>query len=570
MHSRDANTAFANTLVDEWARGGVTHAVVAPGSRSTPLALALTRDDRITVRVVLDERSAAFCALGIAKRTGVPAVLLCTSGTAAANFLPAVVEAHHANVPMLVCTADRPPELRGVGAPQTIDQHDLFRGFVRFAHDPGPPEDVEGAAVRWRSLAVRSLAHARGGRPGPVHLNLPFREPLVPTRAPLVDAPGRGGGRPWTTTVTAAAPAGADAARRLATLVTGSRRGLVVAGFGSRVDPNVLQRFAAATGWPVLADAVSNARTGPHAIASYEALLRASGFAGTHRPDLALRLGASLTSRVANEWLAGIPTVLVDEHDEWLDPPRAAVERIVASPSSLLDVATQHLPTADATWSASWQRAERIARDTIDALLDADDEPCEARVARDVAAALPDGAQLAIASSLPVRALEWCMAPRDGLTVHANRGANGIDGFVSTVVGIATAAATGPARPPTVALLGDLCFLHDTNGLLAAPGVDATFVVVDNRGGGIFSYLPQHDLPEFEALFATPPAVDLAAVAVAHGVHAERVASAADVPAALKGSIAAGGARVVVVPVDRERSLERHRALWWAVADALA
>jgi 2-succinyl-5-enolpyruvyl-6-hydroxy-3-cyclohexene-1-carboxylate synthase len=344
----------------------------------------------------------------------------------------------------------------------------------------------------------------------------------------------------------------------------------VVAGFGNRVDPRVLQRFAAASGWPVLADAVSNARTGPLAVASYEALLRASAFADAHRPDLVLRLGAPLTSRVANEWLAGIPTVLVDEHDEWLDPPRAAVERFVASAPSLLDTVTQHLPTPDAAWAASWQRAERTARDTMDALLDADDEPCEARVARDVAAALPDGARLAVASSLPVRALEWCMAPRDGLTVHANRGANGIDGFVSTVVGIAAAGATNPAPTPTVALLGDLCFLHDTNGLLATGGVDATFVVVDNRGGGIFSYLPQHELPEFEALFATPPTVDLAAVAVAHGAQAERVGSAADLPAALKDSIAAGGVRVIVVPVDRERSLERHRALWRAVADALA
>jgi 2-succinyl-5-enolpyruvyl-6-hydroxy-3-cyclohexene-1-carboxylate synthase len=566
MHSRDANTAFANTLADEWARGGVAHAVVAPGSRSTPLALALVREPRITVRVVLDERSAAFCALGIGASTGTPAVLLCTSGTAAANLLPAVVEAHHANVPMLVCTADRPPELRGVGAPQTIDQHDLFHGVVRYAHDPGPPDDVEGSGARWRSLAVRALAHARGGRPGPVHLNLPFREPLVPTGAPLVDAPGRAGGRPWTATVTATARADDDAARRLAALVTGARRGLVVAGFGCRTDGRVLQRFAAASGWPVLADAVSNARRGPYVVASYEALLRTPAFADAHRPDLVLRLGAPPTSRIACEWLAEFPTVLVDEHDEWLDPPRAAIERFAGAPTALLDAATAQLARPQAGWSESWQRADRIARDTIDALLDADDEPCEARIARDLAAALPDGARLAVASSLPVRALEWCMTPRDGLTVHANRGANGIDGFVSTVVGLAAANASGS---PTVALLGDLCFLHDTNGLLAADGVDATFVVVDNRGGAIFSYLPQYELPEFETLFATPPNVDLAALAVAHGAYAERVASAADLPAALKDAVDAGGVRVVVVPVDRERSLVRHRGLWRAVAEAL-
>jgi 2-succinyl-5-enolpyruvyl-6-hydroxy-3-cyclohexene-1-carboxylate synthase len=569
MHSRDCNTAFANALVDEWARAGVVHAVVAPGSRSTPLALALHRDTRVHVDVVLDERSAAFRALGIAKSSNEPIVLLCTSGTAVANFHPAVVEAHEANVPLIVCSADRPPELRDVGAPQTIEQPHLFGTAVRWYHDPGPPDDAgDDAGARWRVLACRAVAHARGGRPGPVHLNLPFREPLVPTGAPLVDAPGRADGRPWTTTTTATSLVDDATARRLADLVARTERGLIVAGFGAAVEARSVERFSEAAGWPVLADAVSNVRTGRNVVGCYEALLRSAAFADAHRPDVVLRIGAPPTSKIVNAWIAGAATILVDEHDRWLDPDRTSSERIVAPAGAALHAILEHLapPRGTNRWTSSWMRADRAARDAIDAALDTDDEPCEARIARDVAACLADGSHLAVASSLPVRALEWCMAPRDGVTVHANRGAIGIDGFVSTVLGIATTAGDSP----TVALVGDLCFLHDTNGLLGAHDHNATFVVVDNRGGGIFSYLPQHDLPEFEALFATPHDVDLAAVAVAHGVAAERVAHASDVPAALKDAMASGGTRVIVVPVDRERSMRRHRTLWDAAAAALA
>jgi 2-succinyl-5-enolpyruvyl-6-hydroxy-3-cyclohexene-1-carboxylate synthase len=571
VNSRDINTAFANTLVDEWARAGVTHAVVAPGSRSAPLALAVARDARLQVQVVLDERSAAFFALGIGKETGVPAVLICTSGTAAANFHPAVVEAHHANIPLLVCTADRPPELHGVGAPQTIDQRNLFGGAVRWYHDPGPPEDEDDVVVnaQWRSLAGRALAATSQPRPGPVHLNLPFREPLVPTGEPMVDAPGRADGRPWVRT-TVAPRAVESAATRLAQFVRTTPKGVVLAGFGARTEPEVIAAFSRASGWPVLADPVSGTRCGP-VISTYEALLRADEWVGANVPYVVVRLGAPLTSKVANAWSERVPTLLVDEYDEWLDPPRAAVERLVASPSELLQSATNLLAGHDAAtpWAAAWQRAERTARDAIDEYLDGAGaaEACEGRIARDVAAGLPGGARLVVASSLPVRALEWCMAARDGIVVHANRGANGIDGFVSTVLGIASV-----ADAPTVALVGDLCFLHDTNGLLAATssGVDAVFVVVDNRGGGIFSYLPPVELPEFEALFATRQDVDIAAVARAHGVAAERVALSGDLQGVVKESLAQRGVRVLVVDVDRERSVAHHRAMFAAVANALA
>ena len=566
MTGRDATSAFASALADEWARAGVTDAVIAPGSRSTPLALALARDGRLRIQVVLDERSAAFRALGLGLATGRPAVLLCTSGTAAANFLPAVVEASHARVPLLVCTADRPPELRDAGAGQTIDQAHLYGRAVRWFFDPGPPADQPGAGAQWRALASRAVAEALGPPAGPVHLNLPFREPLLPTGAPLVDAPGRAHGQPWTISTRGARGPRAEDVARLADLVRANPRGVVVAGWGAAVAPAVAQRFAAAAGWPVLADPISQLRTGPLAISAYEGLLRAPGFADAHRPDLALRIGAPLTSKVATAWLdPSIALVLVDPDDRWLDPQHAAAERYAVDAEALLDAVTHALgnpPAAADPWLSGWLAAERSARTAIDAVLDRASGPSEALVARAVAAALPDGASLVVASSVPVRALEWCMTPRTGLRVLANRGANGIDGFVSTVIGVAQAS----APDPTVGLCGDLCFLHDGNGLLGAAG-GATFVVLDNDGGGIFSYLPPADLPEFEQLFGTPHGLDLVEVARAHGAIAERIDDVGKLTDAL--ATPADAVRVLVVPLDRRASVARHRELWDAVARSL-
>ncbi|MDQ1519733.1 MAG: 2-succinyl-5-enolpyruvyl-6-hydroxy-3-cyclohexene-carboxylate synthase, partial [Actinomycetota bacterium] len=513
MTGHDVTTSFARTLVDEWVRSGITHAVVSPGSRNTPLVLALARDGRLRVDVVLDERSAAFRALGVGLATGRPAIVCCTSGTAAANMHPAVIEAHHARVPLLVCTADRPPELRDWGAGQTIEQTYLFGRAVRWYHDPGPPVDARGVGAQWRALAGRAVAEAFGPPPGPVHLNLPFREPLVPSGASLVDDSARADGRPWTRTTRVRAEAGPNDIAELAELVRAHPRGLVVAGWGTGADPSTVHRFAAAAGWPVLADAISQLRTGAQTVSTYEALLRSEQFARAHRPELVLRLGAPLTSKVANSWLGvDVPHVVVDPHRSWLDPQRSTAHHVAADANGFLTSLTGALGAqpVHSPWLVSWSAAERRARAAIDRVLDDCDAAIEGQVARDLAAAIPDGGTLVVASSLPVRALEWCMAPRTGLRVLANRGANGIDGFVSTVAGVAAA----NEGAPTVALSGDLCFLHDTNGLLHMDrNAATTLVVIDNDGGGIFSYLPQHDLPEFEALFATPSGIDPVAVA---------------------------------------------------------
>ncbi len=571
----DAQAGMARTLVDEWARAGIDTAAVAPGSRSTPLALALAADPRVRVEVFLDERSAAFFALGAARGSGKPAVVLCTSGTAAANFHPAVLEAWHGRVPMVVCTADRPPELRDTGAGQAIDQIKLFGASVRWFCEVGVADEAPAAPAYWRSVAARSVADATGPPAGPVHLNLAFREPLVPSGA-VGPVGGRSGGRPWVTTSAAPSVPDVSDVSRLAGLVAATSRGLVVAGWGAGAGSEVVERFAAAARWPVLADPLSGVRSGPNAISTYDALLRVPAVADRLRPDLVVHLGAPLTGKVATSWLdPDVPRILVDPDGAWLDPHRGASERVVADPGALLAAIALLLEEigggGSSPWLDEWRHAESVARSAVDGLLDGDDEPSEPRVARDLVACLPAGSSLVVGSSMPVRDVEAFARPRRGVRFHSNRGVNGIDGFVSTVLGVAAAA--GPDDRPVVALCGDLTLLHDAGGLLEAArrDIDAVFVVVDNRGGGIFSFLPQAAFREdFETLWGTPHHLDLAALCAVHGIPAHRVARASELAPAVLQAAAEGGIRVAIVTTDRDANVAHHRRLHDAVRHALS
>ncbi|HET7310568.1 MAG TPA: 2-succinyl-5-enolpyruvyl-6-hydroxy-3-cyclohexene-1-carboxylic-acid synthase [Mycobacteriales bacterium] len=560
--ARNAGHAFALVLVDELARHGVTDAVLAPGSRSTPIALALAGDTRIRLHVRIDERSASYVALGIARTTGRPVPVLCTSGTATAHFHGAVMEADQSRVPLLVLTADRPPELRGVGANQTVDQIGVYGTATRWSVDVGVPEPRPDSVRYWRSLTSRAVAVAlgqSGGPAGPVHLNLPLREPLTPDDDGVgFDWPldGRADGAPWS--IAARGDAGAPA--ELVALLEGSERGVAVAGDGLDArDVDGLLRFCADSGWPLLAEPHSNARRAG-ALRAVDALLSDPRFVESHRPDLVVVAGRAGLTRPFLGWLANQPHVVVDRDGAWADPTRSAAAVLGTAPAALATCSAK----AEAGWADSWHAAGVAAGRAIDDVLDRSGLT-EPRVARDLAASLPAGGALVVASSMPIRDLDLTMQPRDGLRIVANRGVSGIDGFISTAVGVALS-----HDGPTVALAGDLSLLHDGNGLLADPRPDLTIVVVNNDGGGIFSLLPQaggDDAATFERLFGTPHGVDVGQLAAAYGVRHSRIST----PAALTEAVTArpDGIHLVEVRTDRAANAELHRQLRAAAAAAL-
>jgi 2-succinyl-5-enolpyruvyl-6-hydroxy-3-cyclohexene-1-carboxylate synthase len=530
---RATQATFCATLVDEWARAGVRHAVVAPGSRSTPLALALTADGRLRTHVFHDERAAAFAALGIALASGQPPVLLCTSGTATTHFHAAVVEADLAGTPLLVCTADRPPELRDVGAPQAIDQRDLYGRAVRWFVDPGVADEAMRGA--WRAIAAQAYLAATGRPPGPVHLNLPFREPLV--GEPMELPPGRDGGAPWTTRPPEPRePIDLSADR------------LLVVGRGGGAAPTIADVTAGLAGRDVIEHG--------------DLILRHAPTAARLRPDVIVRIGRSPASRVVNEWLAVTGATEHVHIDRWSDPSRTA--SVFGGGSDLT-----RLVSGDG-YRAAWRAADDAAEAAIAETLGGFDTLTEPAAARAVIGALPPGAQLVVASSMPIRDVEWFAPRRSDITVHANRGANGIDGTIASGIGVALASGR-----PTAVLLGDLAFLHDSTALIAVRqrAVDLTLVVIDNDGGGIFSFLPQAGTLEaerFEQLFGTPHGVRPEELAAAHGIASVTVEDPEALEPAIRSTMAATGVWLVVVRTDRGANVKAHEALSAAVARALS
>ncbi|MFP5352489.1 MAG: 2-succinyl-5-enolpyruvyl-6-hydroxy-3-cyclohexene-1-carboxylic-acid synthase [Actinomycetota bacterium] len=555
------NRAFSETVVDELARNGLSHVCISPGSRSGPLALAFHLDDRIKKHVHLDERSAAFFALGVAKATGVPAAVLCTSGTAPANLYPAVVEARQSGVPMLVLTADRPPELRATGANQTIDQLKMFGDSVVWFAETGTPESSERAPGYWRSLVCRAVAAGLGVPRGPVHLNIPLREPLYPgpgTEPFPYPHEGRADGLPWTEIAGPSVIPDGDAIDRLARRLSSTTRGAVVAGASAR-DLTGLVDLAAALGWPLLAEPASNLRA-PGTVSTYDALLRAEAFLESHTPEVILRAGKLSLGRPLAALLRRVPQLVIDADGIPFDEHRTAELVVGGHPSSIATEVLDRLnPSPEDSWLTSWRSADASASQAIDAVIASFDAPSEPAVARAVTASLPSGANLFVASSMPVRDVESFMAPRDDVKVFANRGANGIDGVVSTTLGIAAA-----SDAPTFALVGDIALLHDANGFLSADS-EATFVVVNNDGGGIFSFLEQAGADGFERVFGTPHGRDLATLASFHRLHYERIT----MMDALEPALARGARSLIEVRTDRSSNIDHHRALWKAVADAL-
>jgi 2-succinyl-5-enolpyruvyl-6-hydroxy-3-cyclohexene-1-carboxylate synthase len=564
--------------------GGVRDVVICPGSRSTPLALALRTDPRLRCWVHIDERAGAFFALGMAAASRRPTAILVTSGTAAVELGPAVVEARYGRLPLIALTADRPPEAHDRGMPQTIDQDHLFGGFAKWYAELPVPEEGVAAAAHVRGLVSRAVAVASAAPAGPVQLNAPFREPLVPSGAfpGAVDGSSIAGGSALSGERRLSEADVTGLAARLA----GVRRGLIVCGPLDRPGfADAVGGLATATGFPVLADALSNVRFGPHdrsaVIARADALVRASGFAAEHAPDVVLRFGGTPTSRAILEWIAvgGAEQIAVDDGG-WTDPIGLPLTMVGADPVAVAwalaaAVVRQADPdTGPGHWLSAWRAADDAAAAATRAWLDQLAEPFEGEVFDVLGSSLPDGTILMAGNSMPVRDMDAFIGSGDqGPRCLGNRGANGIDGVVSTALGMAAV-----ADGPVVAVVGDICFLHDLGALHAARrhALSATVVVVNNDGGGIFSLLPQAaisqpeiGLPEhFEELFGTPHGIELGPVVRAFGADHE-VLGPRDLATSVASSVGRPGLQVLEVRTDRTRNAALHRDLLAAVAEAV-
>jgi 2-succinyl-5-enolpyruvyl-6-hydroxy-3-cyclohexene-1-carboxylate synthase len=577
MDPTNANTALASAFVEELARCGLRHAVLSPGSRSTPLAVALWRQPDVDARVIVDERSAAFFALGAAQASRAPVAILCTSGTAAANFHPAICEADHSAVPLIALTADRPPELRGVGAGQAIDQLKLYGDSVRWFCEVGTHEADDDGLRHYRATACRAFAAARGEpRPGPVHLNLAWREPLAPlpvegavTATEPLALEGRDP-RP----LTAVTPIDLEPTRFLLDEVAGhiAEAGVGVIVAGRQLDRELrepLAHLAAAAGYPIFAEPTSQLRCGPHdrshVVTAYDLLLRDERFARAAAPELVLRFGEMPTSKPLRAWLAasGAEEIVVDPLGDWNEPTRRAAALLRADPTELAAGWAARLGE-ERPAPAMWLEAERAARGAIAAELEEHDAPTEPGLHLALGAAYRDGDLVYTASSMPIRDQESFLPSSEADALFlCNRGANGIDGLLSSGIGAAHAS----GRPTTI-VTGDLGFLHDVGGLAALRDVTTPvrIVVIDNGGSGIFHFLPQEgalDRDEFEALLATPRGLDAGKAAALFGLPHRRLDDLSDLPEAL-----AAGTGLVEVPVERRDNVELHEQLIRSAAAA--
>ncbi|HKO39532.1 MAG TPA: 2-succinyl-5-enolpyruvyl-6-hydroxy-3-cyclohexene-1-carboxylic-acid synthase [Solirubrobacterales bacterium] len=582
MDPTNANTALASAFAEELARSGLRLAVISPGSRSTPLALALWRQPEIEVKVIVDERSAGFFALGAAQASREPVALLCTSGTALVNYHPAVVEADESGIPLVVLSADRPPELRGIGAGQTIDQIKSFGSSVRWFCEVGTHEADDSGLLHYRSVACRALAAARGGtRPGPVHLNLPWREPLAPTpvegAVTATDPLALRGryGRPLTAVTHIDLEPSPFLLDEVAGHIGTAIAGVIVA--GRQLDPELrepLAHLARVSGFPILADPTSQVRCGPHdrshVIAAYDLLLREEHFARSVAPDLILRFGEMPTSKPLRTWIesSGADEIVVDPYGGWNEPTNRAAAILRADPNELASgwaARVEGLEGRERPVPERWVEAEAAAQAALQEALDRETEISEPALHRALGAAHRAGDLVYTSSSMPIRDQEAFLAASDtDVLFLSNRGANGIDGLLSSGIGAAQAS----GRPTTI-VTGDLGFLHDIGGLAALrdASTPVRIVVIDNNGGGIFHFLPQEsalDDEEFEALLGTPRGVDVAKAAALFGLLHRRLEELDELSAAL-----AAGTGLIEVKTDRRSNMRAHRALVERIAASI-
>jgi len=573
LTTANAQATFCATLVDEWIRDGVQFAYIAPGSRSTPLALALSARPEISVEVFIDERCAAFAALGVGKATGFPAVALCTSGTASSHFSAAVAEASLSGVPLIVCTADRPPELRDVGAPQTINQTHLYGSSVRWFHDPGVAS--YDAAHTWRALANHVVARTMGPIAGPVHLNLPFREPLLGEVADM--PPKRQHDATWSGFHAGRSQLSDweidDLAHRLA-----GRRGVIIAGdvgagFELATYTSAVSVLSSVLHWPILACPLSGVRGGSANIVShFDGIVRSQSAHGVLAPEVVLQLGKPPASKVLGQWIVATQAEVIAVHGPgtYQDAQHSVFMHIEADVANTIDRLCSVVAGVDdkrehdtvLKWDSAWRSAQQAASQSIQKELAVIDEICEPAIARLFAETFSVGM---VSSSMPIRDVEWFSGGRENGILFSNRGANGIDGVISTSVGIAQSLRTSVGL-----YLGDVAFLHDGSALVGLKNrnIDMRIVVADNDGGGIFSFLPQASQVNkdvFENLFGTPHGADIAMLARSHGITVIEPQSLDELSAAMEGS----GTAVILLKTNRESNVRIHERLQSAIVKAV-
>lgn len=574
MNDRDALTAYAASFVDELAQNEVKHVVVSPGSRSTPLALLLVEHPDIEIHINVDERSAAFFALGLAKALKEPVGLLCTSGTAAANYYPAVIEAFYSRVPLIVLTADRPHELRDVGAPQAIDQIHLYGRHVKWFVEMALPESTDGMMRYARTVGARAVATAAAEPAGPVHLNFPLREPLIPdldqakeyrqnkrTPSVLIDSGERS--------------LSASQIEAVATTLSKAKQGIIICGELPHPEmKEVIVALAKKLAFPVLADPLSQLRSGSHdkavIIDAYDTFLRDETAKAAFRPEVILRFGSMPVSKPLLLFMKKQKqaiTLVVDGGAGWREPAGLATNMIYSEEKDFcLRIAESITSSPDDEWLRLWQTVNGATKDALASVRD-EAELSEGKLFALLADMMPLESTLFVGNSMPIRDLDtFFLNNGKGIQTIANRGANGIDGVVSTALGVSTVSKN------TVLAIGDLSFFHDMNGLLAAKlqKQNITILLVNNDGGGIFSFLPQaNEREHFETLFGTPHGLDFSHTAQLYGGKYNKVQNWDEFEKVFTESFEIQGLKIIEVPTERESNLQKHRNLWSFVSQEI-
>jgi 2-succinyl-5-enolpyruvyl-6-hydroxy-3-cyclohexene-1-carboxylate synthase len=576
MSHQEALTSYISAFVAELVQTGITDVVVSPGSRSTPMAMVMAEHPDLRVHINVDERSAAFFALGMAKASGKAVAILCTSGTAAANYYPAIVEAHYSRVPLLVLTADRPHELRDVGAPQAIDQIHLYGQHVKWFVEMALPEESEDMLRYARNVCARAASTALAAPAGPVHLNFPFREPLVPNleKGNLFEFAERQGG--YVTIEHGTPRLEKEVMARIGEELKKYEKGIIVC--GSLEEAGFIEavvQLAENLQYPIIADPLSQLRSGKHdgtnIIDTYDTFLRNDDAKNALKPDVIIRFGAMPVSKALTIFLKENKEAeqwVIDGGMGWRDPSLLTTSMIYCSETSFCEELSSFVEKrATSKYLSKWRDLNTYTKENMLRIREVT-QLSEGRLFNLLPELLPEGATLFVGNSMPIRDLDsFFYFNHKSIKIMANRGANGIDGTVSTALGAST------VHQPLYLVLGDLTFFHDLNGLMAAKlhNLNIKIIVINNNGGGIFSFLPQANHPRnFEQLFGTPLDLKFEQVVQMYDGTYELISDWNHFTSSIEQNLQNNGLSVMEVTTNRDTNLKEHRDLWNIVSQEIS